>query len=146
MARVADSSKQQEAGISREYERNRLVSYLRVFDANTGLLLGHIADISVGGIKLVSHDPLEPNKKYTLKVILPKEVLGRSELLFYAESCWTKPVANPDFIITGFSYPSLSDEQRGQIEAIHSEFGRDTALCPVASERPACYITNASGR
>lgn len=133
--------------MNREYERSGLVSYLRVFDANTGLLLGHVADISVAGIQLVSHDPLEPNRKYTLKVILPREIMGRSELLFYAESRWTKPDANPDFIITGFSYPSLSDDQRDQIEAIHKEFGRDTTLSPVTSERPACNITNnGSGR
>ena len=135
-----------ETGANREFERSGLVSYLRVFDADTGLLLGHVADISVGGIQLVSNDPLEQNRAYTLKVILPKEIFGRSELLFYAESCWTRPDANPDFIVTGFNYLSLSDEQRSQIEAIHNEFGRDTTLSPVASERPACNITNAKGR
>jgi hypothetical protein len=40
----------------------------------------------------------------------------------------------------------LSDDQREQINAIHAEFGRDTALSPVSPERPACNITHGAGR
>lgn len=146
MTHTTDTAKQPEAGSSRTYERVRLVSYLRVFDAETGRLLGHVADISVAGIKLVSHEPLELHKTYALKLILPKEVMGRSALFFYAESLWSEPDANPDFIVTGFSFPSLRGEQRDQILGILDGFGRDTTLSPVTSERPACNITNANGR
>jgi len=146
MTSSTDISKQTETGSKRTHERILLVSYLRVFDADTGLLLGHVADISFAGIKLVSLEPLELNKTYALKLILPKEVLGRSDLLFYAESCWTKPDSNPDFIVTGFRFPSLSGDQRDQIEAIHDAFGRDTVLSPATSEQPACNLTPSTGR
>ena len=146
MTSLTGTSKRPDTESHRADERTGLVYYLRVFDADTGLLLGHVADISPGGIKLVSHDPLELNRVYILKLILPKEVSVRSELLFAAKSCWSKPDSNPNFIITGFSFKSPSDEQAAQIDALHNEFGRDTTLSPVTAERPACNLTHTTGR
>lgn len=146
MTSLTDTSKRPDTEPHRANERTRLVYYLRVFDADTGLLLGHVANISTGGIKLVSHDPPELNRAYMLKLILPKEVSGRSELLFAVKSCWAEPDSNPDFIITGFSFRSLSDEQAAQIDAVHDEFGRDTTLSPVTTEHPACNLTHTTGR
>ncbi|MCG6929569.1 MAG: PilZ domain-containing protein [Desulfofustis sp.] len=146
MSDSTDASRQPETGSARDHERIRLVTYLRVFDGDSGLLLGHVVDVSYTGIQLVSHQPLRLNRTYALKLIMPKEVAGRFEMLIGAQSIWSRPDANPDFIITGLSFRSLSDDQREQINAIHAEFGRDTALSPVSPERPACNITHGAGR
>jgi len=146
MTGSTETSRQAQTGTARNRVRIRLVTYLRVLDGDSGLLLGHVVDVSPAGIQLVSHEPLKMNRTYALKLIMPKEVAGRFEMLIGAESLWTKPDANPDFIITGFSFGSLSDEQREQIDAIQAEFGRDTTLSPVSPERPACNITHAAGR
>jgi hypothetical protein len=146
MSDSTDASRQPETESARDQERIRLVTYLRVFDGDSGLLLGHVVDVSYTGIQLVSHQPLRLNRTYALKLIMPKEVAGRFEMLIGAQSIWSRPDANPDFIITGLSFRSLSDDQREQINAIHAEFGRDTALSPVSPERPACNITHGAGR
>lgn len=141
-----DTSNQTESTSNRNYERSALVYYLRVFDAYTNVLLGHVVDISTGGIKLVSHDPLKLNRTYTLKVILPKEIMGKSELLFDTEICWSEGDTNPDFTITGFSFRSLIEDHRTLIQMLFDEFGRDTTLSPVTSERPACNLSHSTGR
>lgn len=135
-----------ETGDNRIHERSRLVHYLRVFDADTGVLLGHAADISRGGIKLVSFDKIEMKRNYLLKVVLPKEVSGRSELIISAESSWSESDANADFTITGFKFRSLDDEQAAHVDAVNEEFRRDMILSPVTAERPACSIDRTAGR
>ena len=135
-----------ESRMSRRSERDGLVYYLRVFEVASGKLLGHLADISAGGIKLVSREKLELHRTFELKLVLPKEISGKSEIVVTARSCWVEHDSNPDFMVTGFSFPALNEELEELIGAVHEEFGRETTLSPVTSERPACKLTGGSGR
>ena len=65
---------------NRTVERRRLVFYLRLFDLESKDILGHLTDISTAGLMLVSVCPIKKDAVYDVRLILPKEVAGRTEL------------------------------------------------------------------
>ena len=70
----------------RQLKRWYLVMYLRVFDEDTGELLGHIVDINKEGIRLVSDKFIPPNQTFRLWVDVPKESAPRQRIHLVADS------------------------------------------------------------
>ncbi len=130
----------------RTTERGHLVFYLRVFDIDNRQILGHLTDISTEGLMLVSDQIIEIDKVYNVKLILPKEVSGRTEVGFKIRSLWTRADANPDFHINGFNFDEINNEQMILIDKLNEEFSRETSLSPDHLERPACNLTHTTGR
>ena len=65
---------------NRRLKRWYLVMYLRVFDEDTGELLGHVVDINKQGIRLVSDKPIPSNQIFRLWVDVPKENAPRQRI------------------------------------------------------------------
>jgi hypothetical protein len=86
----------------RKLKRRHLIYYLRVFEQGTNKLVGHLVDLTQEGIMLISENPIEVNKVYHLRMILPSRMGGNEEWLFDAESRWCNKDINPDFYDTGF--------------------------------------------
>lgn len=86
----------------RKVARRHLIYYLRVFDRESGELLGNLVDISTRGIMLVSDNPVTVGKHFDLRMYLPETVEGSREVEFSAESRWCQNDTNPDFFDTGF--------------------------------------------
>lgn len=86
----------------RSVPRRHLIYYLRVYDTNTGALLGNLVDISTKGIMVISEREIPNAKAYRLKMVLPDTLEGSKEIEFDVESRWCKNDANPDFFDIGF--------------------------------------------
>ncbi len=86
----------------RKVARRHLIYYLRVFNKETGELLGNLVDISTRGIMMVSDNPIQVGETYHLRMVLPETVDGTREIEFEAQSRWCKNDTNPDFFDTGF--------------------------------------------
>lgn len=99
----------------RKVARRHLIYYLRVFDSKTNKLVGNLVDISTRGIMLVSDNPIEINKRYHLKMVLPETIEGSKEVEFEAESRWCQNDTNQDFYDTGFE---LIDPTNSFLEAV----------------------------
>ena len=110
----------QEGNISdlRNIKRRHLIYYLEVYDDSTGKLLGHLVDLTVKGIKLVSREEIAIGNEFALKMILPLEYSSKREVKFKAKSQWSSPDVNPDFYATGFSAPELDQETRSLFIAL----------------------------
>jgi len=106
----------------RKLERRQLIYYLRVFDRDTGELLGHLVDITTEGVMLISEAPLEADKVFHLKMRLPEQMAGSREVGFDAVSRWSKQDVNPDFYDTGFQFMDISPENKEIIEDLIYEF------------------------
>lgn len=131
---------------SRTVDRRHLVFYLRVFDQDSQQkILGHLTDISAAGLMLVSERDIDPGSVYNVRVILPKEVLGRTELLLKITCCWCRSDAIPEFHVAGFQFDEITLSQKKLIDALVSEFSRESSLPPEYSERPACNLTHTTG-
>ncbi len=105
---MADSSR-------RKMKRRYLIFYLSVYELPENRLLGYMVDISKGGIKLMSNQPLEAERPYTLKVKLPEHGEYGSAFTLDAHCLWCRPGPNPDIYDAGFK---LLDCPEGVEEAI----------------------------
>lgn len=115
---VADPSGANKRRLKRWY----LVMYLRVFDEETGELLGHIVDINKEGIRLVSDKHIPTHRTFRLWVDVPKEGAARQRIHLEAESLWSGQDVNPDFYDTGFRIHNVSTQALLQLQLLIEEF------------------------
>lgn len=146
MKKKKRSKKHSQTTENRTVERRRLVFYLRLFDLESKDILGHLTDISTAGLMLVSVRPIKKDAVRDVRLILPKEVAGRTELLLKIKCIWCRPDPIPNFHIAGFQFVEIDLEQKKLIDALTGEFSREDSLAPDNSERPACNLTHTSGR
>ncbi len=109
----------------RRTKRRELLLFLPVYDLDNDEPLGHLADITPGGIMLFSQKCIELGKKYAMQIriedlrnaLIYKEAEGKSETLkFVARSRWI--AINPDLYRTGFMFIDISPEAQGTVEHI----------------------------
>ncbi len=131
---------------NRSIERRHLVFYLRVFDGMSSKIIGHLTDISTGGLMLVSEKVIKADRDFRLRIKLPKEVVGRDEIVIEAKSCWSKCDSNPDFFISGFSIVGLDADLEKQIQLLVRDFSMEESLLKNNADRPACNLTHTTGR
>ncbi len=130
----------------RTVDRRRLVFYLRVFEQHSGQIIGHVSDISTAGLMLVCERRIDPGSPFQIRVILPKEVLGRSELLLKITCRWCEPDSIAGFYVAGFQIDEIDLFQKKLIDGLTAEFSRESSLPPEHPERPACNLTHTAGR
>lgn len=92
-----------ESSNQRRLSRIKITYYLRVFDADDDRLVGHVADISVEGMMLVSDRPIPTDRRFHLWMEIPGEGHERERVYIEADSVWSRQDANPDFYDIGFS-------------------------------------------
>lgn len=87
----------------RNQKRWRLIYYLRVFDMESGVILGHLADVTTSGFMLLSDQALPVEKQYLLKMDVEDENSQELSIEFSAYSIWSKQDASSQhFYDTGF--------------------------------------------
>lgn len=96
----------------RQLKRRHLIYYLEVFDQETGKLLGHLVDLTVKGMKLISKEEIAPGRAFSLRMIMPEEYCPEREVHFTGTSTWCSQDVNPDFFATGFTTPDLNEKTR----------------------------------
>lgn len=86
----------------RAQRRRNTIYYLEVFDLESGTLLGRLTDITVEGMMLISEKPITADRTYQCRMVLPKEILGRTNIIFDATCVWSRQARNSDFFEAGF--------------------------------------------
>ena len=125
----------------RKIPRRHIVFYLRVFNADNNKILGHLANLTPRGMMLVSDAPVEKKQKFLLRMKLPKELAGRTEVSFEATCRWCRPDENPDFYISGFKIKSLDRDLESSLLQLVKDFSIEESLKSDDIECPACSLT-----
>lgn len=107
----------------RRLGRRQLVYYLRVFDTTTGELLGHLVDLSAGGMMLLSDRPAREGETYRCRMVLPEAVDGRREVRFEARAIWSRGVARGGPYSSGFEFVDLAEDDARLIHRVEEEYG-----------------------
>ena len=107
----------------RKLKRRHIVFYSRVFDRNTGVLLGHLMDITVEGLMLITDSPLEAGEQYHLRMDLPEDAKAKPYLSFDATCLWNRPDINQAFYNAGFKVHNMTPEDTNLIETMIDEYG-----------------------
>ena len=96
----------------RSQKRRHLIYNLEVFDQATGKLLGHLVDLTVNGMKLISKESIAPGQTFSLRMIVPEEYCPEGGVNFSATSTFSAQDINPDFYATGFTTLDLDKKNR----------------------------------
>jgi hypothetical protein len=89
----------------RGLKRRHLIYYLEVSDVATGSVVGHVVDLTTGGMLLTSPTPIETGKVFALRMALPAHGDTPAEAVeFSARSLWCQDDINPDLLLTGFRF------------------------------------------
>ncbi len=107
----------------RKHNRHHLVYYLRIFENNTGKLIGHLVNITAKGIMVLSDEPIELNASFQLKMLLPGKASEKQSMVFNAKSLWCERDVNADFFDTGFQLIDVSQSNVEAIKALIEDFG-----------------------
>lgn len=101
----------------RDLKRHYLIYYLRVFNRDTGEVIGHLVDITTKGVMIMRDSPLEAGVNYKMRLRW-RNSAGKLRIADFDGDCrWCRPDVNPDFYGAGFAIGS-SDEVH--IDAIRS--------------------------
>lgn len=104
-------------------ERHNLIMYLRVQDTQTDELVGHVVDVSTGGMMLVTDQAFEPYSKHTLRVLLPYTEDVEQTLDIEVECRWCGPDANDDYYDAGFLFTDPNAKLRETITGVVDDVG-----------------------
>jgi len=72
----------------RKMVRRSFSYYMRMMDDRSGVLVGHLTEISTGGFKLDSQKPIPVNQDFNLRIELPNEIANKTFMVFSARSRW----------------------------------------------------------
>jgi len=75
----------------RRAERRNFTYYMRVTDAASGVLIGHLVDISSNGFQLDCGKALPIGKEFRMYLDLTGEISNKSSITFSARSVWVRP-------------------------------------------------------
>jgi hypothetical protein len=107
----------------RKLKRRHLLYYLRVYNARTGRILGHLVDISPGGVMVMSQSRRRLGRTVLLRMVLPGQPRRVKVVEFEARTKWCRRDVNPDFWDTGFETTGLSRQQAAALDTLVEDFG-----------------------
>ena len=107
----------------RKTKRIHLVYYLLVFDRETDDLVGHVVDITTGGMKLMGTKALRPDTIYHLRMLLPDDAGGSRPVNLDARCIWLTQNMFSDFWGTGFAFTGIPDDDIAAISGLIDKFG-----------------------
>jgi hypothetical protein len=107
-----------ESNEQRKSKREQTIFYLEVFDAEIDQCLGRVVDITAEGVMLIHEHPLAINRIYQLKIMLPKDLAGSSELHLKAECRWCRQSVNDQFFDAGLRITDISADDKLRIDMV----------------------------
>jgi hypothetical protein len=79
-----------EADVSerRKSKRRSISYYMRIVDVGQNQMIGHLADITVEGLKIDSQKPIPVSKEYRLRIYTTSDVADKEFIEFMARTRW----------------------------------------------------------
>ncbi len=110
---------------TRRQERAHLIYFLRVFDAESGDLLGQMVDLTTDGIMVIGEGAAAPRQHYRLRMDLPRNVPMGRHLTLEARCKWCRRDPSGDFHSMGFRLQDMSPEAHRAVEQLIERFYRE---------------------
>jgi hypothetical protein len=107
-------------------ERKEYFYYTQIIDQETQQVIGHLADISSGGFKMDSQNPLPINKDYCFRMNLTSEIADKPFMVFVACSRWCKvdPI-DPYVYNVGYQLVNISPRDLEIFNRMMERYGRE---------------------
>lgn len=101
----------------RQFPRKTLIHHLSVTDPETGQVIGFLENISLGGLMVLSQDPVTIGSETpkTVELVLPTDDSGGGSIELNIHSAWKLKDDNANLHATGLK---LVDAQKPTLEQI----------------------------
>ena len=107
----------------RKLPRKRAPGRVTVYDRTTDTAIGHVVNMSIGGMLLISDTPIPADRVFQLRIALPKPVAGVDAVDFGAESLWESPAMDENNFWTGLQIIDISESDSRILETLIEEWG-----------------------
>ena len=109
----------------RREERRHLSYYLRIYDRDSGDVLGHIVDITSIGARILSNGPLDTgtNTVYRLRIDLGSVMNFEQQVVFDARCVWQEKEFTSGAYNSGLEIVKISEKGREIIKMLVEQFG-----------------------
>jgi hypothetical protein len=107
----------------RQRRRRHLYYYLKVFDAQSGRLVGHLVDLSAEKMQLLIPEPVPVDAQWRLRMELPSALDGHADVVLEARSVWCRRDENPAYYGACFRLLGVSPDGRSLFESMITKFG-----------------------
>jgi c-di-GMP-binding flagellar brake protein YcgR len=114
------SSQRQETATLFAQIKQRAPNFFAVYDNDNSELIGHLADLSVTGMRVVSREALWLDQTFAIRIDLPREVRDRTEIRAVAKVIWSKPHETNGLFDLGFHFQQVSEDDTETIEQLLS--------------------------
>ncbi len=107
----------------RNIKRRSISYYLRIVDTKANKLIGHLADISLQGLKIDSQVPIPAPKEYRLRIYTAADVSDKDYIEFVASSRWCQqnPI-EPGLYDIGFEIITIDPHDAEIIQRIMEKY------------------------
>jgi hypothetical protein len=107
----------------RKHKRIYLAFFTRLFDCDTGELLGHLANLTAEGAMIISEKALQTDRVYRLFMDLSEAFFSKNHLEFVARCVWSQPEEMaPRFYNSGFQFEKIDPQDVQIIAQIIQEY------------------------
>ncbi len=103
----------------------RLFLHIKVFDNETGSLLGHTADLHVEGMMLISDKRVVLDKELCLRLEHVKNNFEKISIPLFASGVWNRTANNSNVFNTGFRFVDTSHTQTIELSGLIEELMLD---------------------
>lgn len=105
----------------RAYERYSVEFYLCIYNQDDGSLVGHVVDISLGGLQLLSEKPIGSGEEFRFRMEFSLESGRKESIAFEARNVWQDEDLNPGSYNVGFEFINLTPADQQLLEAAIQE-------------------------
>jgi len=102
----------------RNYTRQQIEQFLAVYDEDKFVLLGRIADLSIGGMCVISEVNIPLGNVVKLAIEIPRDNDEPEMLWLRCESVWQQTDEKNDLCKIGFRFIGVSPANINKIQAI----------------------------
>ncbi|QSA96053.1 PilZ domain-containing protein [Methylococcus sp. EFPC2] len=94
----------------RKHTRYKVTQALAATDLDRERILGHLVDVSLDGLMLITRETLPVNRVFQLQLELPTEMAPARSVVFGAESLWQEPSGDSGHYWVGMHIIDISPE------------------------------------
>ncbi len=107
----------------RAIKRRHLIYYLRVWQLDENIPLGHVVDINTEGLMLISDKPIPTGQEMKLEIRLP-DPQGELKPVHFTATCrWSDKDINSAFYDSGFEFIEKTPDAIETLQTMIEEYG-----------------------
>lgn len=107
----------------RKVERRSISYYMRIIDASSNQMIGHLADISLQGLRMDSQKTLPVNEKYRLRINTTADVADKDSIEFVAYTRWCQPdPLQTGLLVIGFEIIKIAPHDAEIVQRIVDKY------------------------